>query len=97
MSITRVARRIRAEGAGHSYDLETYFEGEPDPRSGLIVDLSTLERVLAPWLTLLDSETPSEFCHRLADKIIRKKPFPGARLVKLRLFITDDHWVDVWP
>jgi len=112
MSITRVARRLRFSsplplrmegitpspaGAPYAYDLETFFEGEPDATSGMIVNLSTLESVLAPWLMAIENETPSEFSQRLADKIIRKKPFPGARLVKLRLFVTEDHWVDVWP
>ncbi len=85
------------EGARYKYDLETYFEGDPANSDGMVVNLAELDQRLRPWLEPVGEETPAGFLHRLAEKIIKTRPFPSARLVKLRLYLGDDHWLDVWP
>ena len=58
-------REIHAEGSrrvhGHSYRAEVTLRGEPDPRSGMIVDTSLLE------LKLLEARDSLD--HRFLDEI----------------------------
>ncbi len=58
-------RDINAEGSrrihGHSYRAEVTLRGEPDPKSGMIIDTSRLELLLARARDALD--------HRLLDEI----------------------------
>ena len=46
---------------GHSYRAEVALRGEPDPASGMLVDLGMLERALATAREALD--------HRLLDEV----------------------------
>jgi 6-pyruvoyl-tetrahydropterin synthase len=48
--------------------------------------------------------TPEILALRMADRIIAAKNpkrgtplLPGVRLAKVRLFVSSDYWVDVWP
>jgi 6-pyruvoyltetrahydropterin/6-carboxytetrahydropterin synthase len=58
-------REVEAEGSrrihGHSYRAEVTLRGWPDPRSGMIIDTSLLERNLEAVRAALD--------HRLLDEI----------------------------
>ena len=60
-----LARAVDAEPSrrvhGHSYRAEVALRGEPDPASGMLVDLGLLERSLAAARDALD--------HRLLDEI----------------------------
>ena len=59
---TDSSRRIH----GHSYRAEVMLRGVPDPRSGMIMDLTLLERVLEDARDGLD--------HRLLDDIAELGP-----------------------
>jgi 6-pyruvoyltetrahydropterin/6-carboxytetrahydropterin synthase len=58
-------RHIDAEASrrihGHSYEVEVSIKGDPDPLTGMVVDLGDLERVLNEARDALD--------HRLLDEI----------------------------
>ena len=47
----------RAETHGHNYRLEVTLQGEPDPVTGMVIDLKDLQEVL-------DREVMSRFDHR---------------------------------
>ncbi len=51
---------------GHSYRAEVVLRGEPDPATGMIVDLGVLERALLGARDALD--------HRLLDEVPRLGP-----------------------
>lgn len=97
-------------GHGHNFVLEVSIEGEPDPITGMIVDLKELKEIL-------DREVVEPMDHRflnyevapfsrvvpttanIALEIWRRlaNTFAGARfqLAKVRLFETQDLYVDV--
>lgn len=98
-----------AAGHGHNYALEVTLEGEPDPVTGMIIDLkdvkSILERsVVGPMdhrhlnheVSPFDRVVPT--AENLAVEIYRrlKSDFSGgpARLRSVKLFETDDLWVE---
>jgi 6-pyruvoyltetrahydropterin/6-carboxytetrahydropterin synthase len=37
-------------GHGHDYEIEVVVRGEPDPRTGMVVNLSTLKELLETWV-----------------------------------------------
>ena len=98
----------RASQHGHNYRLEVTVRGEPDPASGMVLDLKDLNEVL-------EREVMSRFDHRdlnddtpyfekrvpspenlasvIAD-ILREALVPGS-LDRLRLYQDRDLWVDV--
>jgi 6-pyruvoyltetrahydropterin/6-carboxytetrahydropterin synthase len=98
----------RASQHGHNYRLEVTVRGEPDPASGMVLDLKDLNE-------LLEREVMSRFDHRdlnqdtpyfekqvpspenlarvIAD-ILREALEPGS-LDRLRLYQDRDLWVDV--
>jgi 6-pyruvoyltetrahydropterin/6-carboxytetrahydropterin synthase len=96
-------------GHGHNYALEVTLEGEPDPVTGMIIDLkdvkSILERrVVGPMdhrhlnheVAPFDKIVPT--AENLAVEIYRRL-LPGftsgpARLKSVKLFETDDLWVE---
>lgn len=97
-------------GHGHNYVLEVSLEGEPDPVTGMIVDLKDVKDIL-------DREIVARMDHRFLnyevapfDKVIPttaniaqeiwkrlERQFAGAdfRLARVRLFETPDLYVDV--
>jgi 6-pyruvoyltetrahydropterin/6-carboxytetrahydropterin synthase len=97
-------------GHGHNFVLEVSVEGEPDPITGMIVDLKELKDVL-------DSEVVEPMDHRFLNyevepfgkvipttanialeiwKRLERKFQPAHfRLAKVRLFETPDLYVDV--
>jgi len=97
------------QGHGHNFVLEVTLEGEPDPVTGMIVDLKQVKEVLEQEVVgpidhrHLNREVPP-FDHvvptpeNLALEIWRRlEPRfhgPPARLKQIRLFETDDLWVD---
>ncbi len=98
-----------AAGHGHNYTLEVNLEGEPDPVTGMIIDLkdvkAMLEReVVGPMdhrhlnreVAPFDRVVPTT--ENLAVEIFRRLA-PGfaqgpARLKSVKLFETDDLWVE---
>lgn len=98
----------RADRHGHNYRLEVTLEGEPDPSTGMVVDLKDVKEVL-------EREVMERFDHRdlnddtswfekqpptlenLAARIHRllEAAFPPGRLHGIRLYEDEDTWVDV--
>ena len=96
-------------GHGHNFVLEVTLEGDPDPVTGMIVDLKDVKQ-------LLELEVVAPMDHRHLnfevppfDRVVptpenvaveiwrRLKPHFGggaARLRQIRLYETDDLWVD---
>lgn len=98
-------------GHGHNYELEVYLEGEVDPRTGMVINLVDVDRILETVIQPIDGrhlnlEVP-EFKDRVpttelvAEYLCSRceKELSGleVRLIKLRLFEYEDLWVDVWP
>lgn len=58
-------REIEREGSlrihGHTYHAEVFVQGEPDRRSGMVMDLGLLRREIEPVRAALD--------HRLLDEV----------------------------
>jgi 6-pyruvoyltetrahydropterin/6-carboxytetrahydropterin synthase len=108
-------RRLFGSGAnpnghGHNYVVEVTVQGEPDPVTGMIMDLKDLKRIL-------DEEVVEPMDHRFLnhevqpfDRIIpttenvaaeiwrrmdNRLRNPAARLFRVRLFETSDLYVDV--
>jgi len=93
-----LARRIDAEPSrrihGHSYKAEVTLAGEPDPKTGMVIDLGTLERALTGVRDQLDHHFLNEVpglgpatLENLAAFIWRalQPEFPGlARVTVLR-------------
>jgi 6-pyruvoyltetrahydropterin/6-carboxytetrahydropterin synthase len=97
-----------AERHGHNYRLEVSLRGEPDRRTGMLVDLKQVKDVL-------EREVMARFDHRdLNDDsdLFEKRPptaenfarvlfeildrsLPAGLLDRVRLYEGPDHWVDV--
>jgi len=99
----------RPHGHGHNYVLEVTLAGEPDPVTGMIVDLKDVKRVLEEEVVEpmdhrhLNREVPpfdrlTPTAENLAVEIWRRlQPrFEGtpARLAGIRLYETEDLYVD---
>lgn len=95
-------------GHGHNYVLEVTLEGDPDPVTGMVVDLKDVKRILNAHVVEpmdhrhLNHEVPpfdrvTPTTENLAIEIWRRlRPhftFP-ARLANVRLFETADLYVD---
>lgn len=97
-----------AQRHGHNYRLEVSLAGEPDPLTGMVLDLKELK-------DLLEREIVARFDHRdLNDDtdFFEKQPptpenfarlifelldaaLPNGMLERIRLYAGADHWVDV--
>jgi 6-pyruvoyltetrahydropterin/6-carboxytetrahydropterin synthase len=97
-----------AEHHGHNYRLEVSLRGEPDPRTGMLVDLKQVK-------DLLEREVMARFDHRdlnddtdcfekqppTAENFARvlfgilDRALPAGLLERVRLHEGPDHWVDV--
>ncbi len=97
-------------GHGHNYTLEVTVEGEPDPLTGMVIDLKDLKQVLEREVTdpmdhrFLNREVPPfdlvvPTAANIAREIWRRlEPClesPSAKLSRVRLFETEDLYVDV--
>jgi 6-pyruvoyltetrahydropterin/6-carboxytetrahydropterin synthase len=98
-----------SSGHGHNYELEVYIEGEPDPVTGMVMNLADVDRLLKEAVSPLEGKsvqlevpglkgqvpTTERIARFLFDRLAVqfKKPI---RLVKIRLFEYEDLWVDVW-
>lgn len=93
---------------GHNYRLEVTVEGEPDPATGMVMDLAELKQVLDAEIMarfdhrdLVDDTpyfakclpTPENFALRIRQILLEALP-PGA-LARIRLQPDEDHWVEV--
>ena len=93
-------------GHGHNYTLEVAVAGEPDPDTGMVINLAELRSAVDGVLVAFDHkhlnlDTPY-FTHRIPttenlatvlwDLIAER--LQGARLHRLRLYETDDLFVE---
>ena len=90
-------------GHGHNYTLEVTVAGEPDPVTGMVLDLKELKEVLEREITqrldhrFLNYEVPElqgqiptcENIARVIWKLLEPK-IPQGRLHKVRLYETPD-------
>lgn len=98
-------------GHGHNYTLEVTLEGEADPVTGMVYDLKGLKRIIEAEVIepmdhrFLNREVPPfdrvvPTAENLAIEVWRrlepKLAMPNARLYRIRLFETDDLYVDYY-
>lgn len=98
-----------SHGHGHNYTIEVTLEGTPDPVTGMVVDLKLMKDILNREVIdvmdhrHLNHEVPpfdqvvptaenvvQEIWHRLEPRL----KFPNARLYSLRLYETEELYVD---
>jgi 6-pyruvoyltetrahydropterin/6-carboxytetrahydropterin synthase len=99
-----------ANGHGHNYVVEVTVEGEPDPVTGMIMDLKDLKQILEEEIVepmdhrFLNHEvepfdrivpTAENVAAEIWCRMDRRLHNPGARLHRVRLFETTDLYVDV--
>ena len=96
-------------GHGHNYTLEVTVAGEPDARTGMVLDLKELKAILEREVTdvfdhkfineqvpQLDGQIPtSENIARCIWSLLDGK-MPGGRLHRVRLYETRDLFVDYY-
>lgn len=108
-------RRLFGSGAnpnghGHNYVVEVTIEGEPDPVTGMVMDLKDLKQILEEEVVdpmdhrFLNHEvqpfdrvipTAENVAAEIWRRMEKRLPNPGARLFRVRLFETADLYVDV--
>ncbi|MBC8166272.1 MAG: 6-carboxytetrahydropterin synthase [Bryobacteraceae bacterium] len=96
-------------GHGHNYEIEVTVEGEPDPVTGMVVDLKLLKEVISSQVLdpmdhkHLNYEVPPfdkvvPTAENLVKEIWRRLDahltFENARLYSVRLYETSDLYVD---
>ena len=97
-------------GHGHNYIVEVTVEGNPDKRTGMVMDLKDLKQILEEEIVtpmdhrFLNYEVPPfdriiPTAENVAAEIWRRLDVrihhPGAKLARVRLFETPDLYVDV--
>lgn len=96
-------------GHGHNYIVEVTLEGEPDPVTGMVMDLKILKDVIHQQVIepmdhrFLNHEVPPfdkvvPTAENLAREIYRRlEPelrLPNAHLNSVRIFETEDQWAE---
>ncbi len=99
-----------ANGHGHNYVLEVTLEGEPDPITGMILDLKDLKEIIEDEVTgpmdhrFLNYEvepfsslipTAPNVAQEIWRRLEKRLTGKNAALAKVRLFETPDLYVDV--
>ena len=94
-----------SHGHGHNYTVEVTLEGEPDPVTGMVVDLKLLKdiiqrEVIDPMdhrhlnheVTPFNSIVPTaeNVAKEIWERLAPHLDFSNARLRRIRLFETDD-------
>jgi 6-pyruvoyltetrahydropterin/6-carboxytetrahydropterin synthase len=97
-------------GHGHNYVVEVTLEGEPDPVTGMIVDLKQVKQLLEEEVVepmdhrFLNVEVPpfdrvvpttENVAREIWDRLERRLPLGSARLYRVRLYETSDCYVDI--
>lgn len=109
-------RAIYGEGAnrnghGHNYVVEVTVEGDPDPVTGMVLDLKELKAVLEEQVVgpmdhrFLNYEvepfatvipTAENLAREIWNRLERRLSTPTTKLARVRLFETADLYVDVF-
>lgn len=97
-------------GHGHNYVLEVTVEGNPDPVTGMLIDLNSLKQLLEEQVVhpmdhrFLNYEvepfgviipTTENIAREIWRRLDNKLGSGNARLAKVRLYETPDLYVDV--
>jgi 6-pyruvoyltetrahydropterin/6-carboxytetrahydropterin synthase len=97
-------------GHGHNYVVEVTLEGEPDPVTGMIVDLKQVKQLLEEEIVepmdhrFLNVEVPpfdrvvpttENVAREIWDRLERRISPSSARLYRVRLYETTDCYVDI--
>jgi 6-pyruvoyltetrahydropterin/6-carboxytetrahydropterin synthase len=110
-------RALYGEGAnrnghGHNYVLEVTVEGDPDPVTGMVLDLKELKDILEREVVapmdhrFLNYEvepfstvvpTTENVAREIWRRLEQRLSTPTTKLAKVRLFETSDLYVDVVP
>ncbi len=93
---------------GHNYRLEVTLRGEPDPVSGMVVDLKDVKdllerevverfdhRDLVADTPYFEKEVPTPENFALVLHRLLRAALPEGMLCRTRLYQDPDHWVDV--
>lgn len=96
-------------GHGHNYALEVTIEGQPDPVTGMVLDLKELKEILEREVMqrmdhrFLNKEVPElageiPTCENIARVIwtLLEPKIPQGRLHRVRLYETSDLFADVY-
>ena len=101
--------RADSHGHGHNYILEVSLEGEPDPVTGMVVDLKLLKDILNERVVdvmdhrHLNHEVPpfdrviptvENVAREIWNRLQEPLRFENARLANVRLYETSDLYVD---
>jgi len=96
-------------GHGHNFVVEITLEGAPDPVTGMTYDLKKLrELIQKEVLDVYDHRflnlevppfdriipTPENIAAEIWRRLARVLKEPGVRLYRVRLYDTEDSWVD---
>lgn len=99
---------VRAHRHGHNYRLEVTLRGEPDPVTGMVLDLKDLQEVLEREVMArfdhrdLNEDTPyfekrvptpENFARVIAELL--REALPAGLLDRIRLYQDSGYWVDV--
>jgi len=101
-----------ASGHGHNYILEVTLEGEPNPVTGMVMDLKDLKEILEREIIqpmdhrFLNYEVPpfdrivpttGNVAHEIWCRLEGKLRGPNFWLARIRLFEGPDLYVDITP
>ena len=101
--------RPDSHGHGHNYVIEVTLEGDPDPVTGMVYDLKRLKEVVnREVIDVMDHRhlnrevppfdsvipTPENIVKEIWTRLSPELNLPNARLYSLRLYETDDLYVD---
>lgn len=107
---TVFGEEANANGHGHNYVLEVTVAGDPDPVTGMIIDLKELKDIIEDEVTgpmdhrFLNYEvepfskvvpTTPNVAREIWRRMEKRLSGKGAELAKVRLFETPDLYVDV--
>ena len=96
-------------GHGHNYVLEVSLEGEPDPITGMVLDLKELKEILNREIVepydhrFLNYEVPpfdrvvptvENIARDIWERLEKRLNHPGRRLHSVRVYETPDLYVD---
>jgi 6-pyruvoyltetrahydropterin/6-carboxytetrahydropterin synthase len=98
----------KARHHGHNYRLEVSVSGEPDPHSGMVMDLVDLKDILEAEIMrrfdhkdlvgdtpYFEKRLPTPENLALVIRQILLEALPAGLLDRVRLQPAEDHWVDV--
>ncbi len=101
-------------GHGHNYEMEAYFEGPVDPVTGMILNLTEVDKLLAETIQPIEGKHLNFEVARFKDQVPTTEALasylyerlkvrlsvlglPDVQVARVRLYESENLWVDVWP